>query len=133
MPFALLIVGIALLASSVRNTQDKLYTLVKGDFSGPNNFIFWTVSILAIGAVGYIPRLKPLSTAFLALVVIVLFLTKGNPKLKGGGFFQQISEQLGSTTKVKVGNDATVLPPIEKVPGPSIDLTLPENLLQTIH
>ena len=92
MPFALAIIGIALLVAGVRNTQDKLFSLIKGDFSGQNNFIFWIVSIFAIGAVGYIPKLKPISIGFLALVIVVLFLKRGT------GFFARATSALNSTT-----------------------------------
>lgn len=133
MPFALLIVGAVLLASAVKNTQGELFDLVSKDFTGENNFFFWMVSILAIGAVGYIPKLKGLSTAFVTLVVIVLVLTKGNPKLAGGGFFEQFTKQLGSTTTVTVSPNATEGKPLEKVQGPVIDLSLPENMFNVIH
>lgn len=92
MPFALLFVGIVLVVAGVRNQQDTLFTLVKGDFTGQSNFLFWVVSLIAIGAIGYIPKLKPISTAFLALVIVVLFLTKGV------GFFSKFNQALGNTT-----------------------------------
>jgi len=98
MPFALIIVGVFLLVASARNTQGDLFTLVKNDFIGPNNFVYWFVSILIIGSLGYIPKLRPLSNAFLLLVVIVLFLTKGNPNGIGGGFFSQFTKAIKSTT-----------------------------------
>ena len=98
MPFALLIVGIVLVVAASRNKQDDLFTLIKGDFTGTNNFIYWFVSILIIGSLGYIPKLKPLSTALLVLVVIVLVLTKGKAGT-GGGLFNQFVSQLSSTTK----------------------------------
>lgn len=90
MPFALIIIGTVLLVSSVRNTQGDLYTLVKGDFTGDNNYLYWMVSILVIGAVGYIPTLKPLSRMFLGLVILVLFLSHG-------GIFEQLNAQLFGT------------------------------------
>jgi hypothetical protein len=99
MPFALLIIGAVLLTASVRNTQDDLFTLVKGDFSGQGNFIFWVVSLLIIGAIGYIPKLKPISDGFLVLVLIVMFLTKGNPSGVGGGFFEKFTTALKGTTQ----------------------------------
>ena len=102
MPFALLFVGLILVIAGVRNKQDQLFTLVKGDFTGQANFFFWFVSILAIGAIGYIPKLKPISTAFLALVIIVLFLKKGT------GFFAQASTALQST---QTATNTTVLNP----------------------
>lgn len=97
MPFALLIIGAVLLVSAVRNSQDDLFALVKGDFTGQGNFVFWIVSLLIIGAVGYIPRLKPISDGFLVLVLVVLFLTKGNPNGVGGGFFSKFTSALQST------------------------------------
>jgi hypothetical protein len=97
MPFALLIIGVFLLVAGVRKTQGDLFTLLQGDFTGANNFLFWFVSILVIGAIGYVPKLKPLSTAFLVLVILVLFLTKGNPKGVGGGFFSQFTSALQGT------------------------------------
>lgn len=100
MPFALLIIGAVLLISAARGTvtgQNGLFYLLESDFTGSDNFIFWFVSILVIGAVGYVPKLKPLSVAFLTLVIIVLFLKRGNPSGVGGGFFSQVLQGVGST------------------------------------
>jgi hypothetical protein len=102
MPFALIIVGAAFLVAGVRNKQDDLFRLVRNDFTGPNNFIFWVISILAIGAVGYIPKLKPISDGFLALVILVLILARGNPSNVGGGFFQQFTAQTNTTTQTNL-------------------------------
>lgn len=109
MPFALLLVGLLLLISGVRNTQDTLFSTVKGDFTGQNNFIYWFVAILIIGSVGYIPKLKPISTGFLALVIVVLFLKKGNSTGAGGGLFAQLTSALSSTSTGVSANPATQL------------------------
>jgi hypothetical protein len=101
MPFALLIVGAFLLIAAVRGTTDGpsgLFALVAGDFTGSPNFTFWIVAILLIGAIGYIQKVKPLSDAMLALVILVLFLSKGNPGAVGGGFFTQFTNALNTTT-----------------------------------
>lgn len=87
MPFALILVGIVLVVAAVRNTSDVLFTTVKGDFTGTDNFAYWLVSILIIGALGYIKPLAPLSRAFLALLVVVLFLSNG-------GFFSKFNQQV---------------------------------------
>jgi hypothetical protein len=107
MPFALLIFGAVLLISAARGTTTQgpnggpgLFTLLEGDFTGQNNFIYWFLAILVIGAVGYIPKLKPVSVAFLTLVIMVLFLKKGNPSGAGGGFFSQILAGVGTTQSV---------------------------------
>jgi uncharacterized membrane protein YgcG len=97
MPFALLIVGLLLVVSAVRNTYGQLFQLVSNEFSGPGNFIYWIVAILIIGAVGYVQKLKPLSDGFLVLVILVLVLKRGNPSGIGGGFFNQFTAALKST------------------------------------
>jgi len=99
MPFALIIIGIVLLVSSVRNTQDDLYTLVKGDFTGQNNYLYWMVSILIIGALGYVEALKPISRAFLALLIVVLFLSHG-------GVLTQLNAQLFHGAAYQAGTGA---------------------------
>ncbi len=109
MPFALLIIGALLLVASIRNTQDELFTLVKGDLTGANNFVYWMVAILLIGVIGYIPKLKPVSVAFLASVIIVLFLKRGNPSGIGGGFFSQFTTALGTTQSQPVTNVASTV------------------------
>lgn len=95
--FTFLIVGALLLTAGVRDTQAQLFTLVQGDLTGKNNFIFWMLSILLIGAVGYVPKLKPFSIAMLTLVVLVLLLKRGDPTGVGGGFFSQLTKQLNLT------------------------------------
>jgi hypothetical protein len=131
MAFALIILGLLLLVAATRNTQDQLFTLLKSDFTGPNNFVFWVVSLLVIGAVGYIPKLKPLSTAFLVLVVLVLFLTKGNPQLAGGGFFEQFTRQIGKTTSPEASKELGKTG--QPVPGGGSDLINMIPTLPMIH
>jgi hypothetical protein len=90
MPFLFIIVGAVFVIAAVRNTNQELVTLLKGDFTGKGNFIYWTAAILFIGAFGYISELKPVSRAFMALVVIVLF-------LKNGGVFDKFRQALNQT------------------------------------
>lgn len=97
MPLVLLIIGVVLVIAGVRSTQDTLFSLVKGDFTGTDNFIYWLGAILIIGAIGYIPKVKPISTALLVLVIVVLFLKKGDAQGLGGGFFSQFTNALETT------------------------------------
>lgn len=104
MPFALLIIGVWLLIAGVRNTAGPvsqpgtLFALLHGDFTGPDNFAYWFIAIVLIGAIGYIPKLKPVSVGFLTLILVVLFLKKGNSSGIGGGFFQQFLAGLNITS-----------------------------------
>lgn len=110
MAFALLIIGAMLLVTSVKNTQGTLFGLLQGDLTGTNNFVFWLVAILLIGAIGYIPKLKPISNGLLALVIIVLVVAKGNPSNVGGGFFQQFTTALNATTTAAPATTTTSAP-----------------------
>jgi hypothetical protein len=94
MAFVFIIVGAVMLIAGVRGTQSQLWTLLQNDFSpskqqqGQHSFLAWFLAILVIGALGYVKDLQPFSRAFMALVIIVLFLSNG-------GFFTQINKELG--------------------------------------
>lgn len=115
MPFALIGIALILLVSGVKGTQKDLGNLIVGDFTGQGNFIYWVVSVMAIGGLGYIPKLKPVSDAFLVLILLVLFISNK-------GFFAKFNEQLGS---------ATVTPPTSSGGGtplftpPTLDTIFP--------
>lgn len=100
MSFALIFVGLLLSVAGVRNTQGDLFALVHDDFTGKGNFIFWTAIVLIVGGIGYIPAFRPLSKGFLALIVLALILTKGNPQLPNGGLFLQLENALKATESV---------------------------------
>lgn len=87
MGYVLLLVGLVLTVAGVRDRQGQLYEQLGKDFSGPNSFVWWVVSIGAIGSLGYAPQLQGLSRAFLALVLIVLVLSNGT-------VFQQFTSAL---------------------------------------
>lgn len=93
MPYAFIIVGLAMLVSGARGTSSDLLTLIKSDLTGTNNFFYWIVAILAIGAVGYIDTLKGVSRAFLVLVLVVLVLAD-NKQNGGGGLFVKFDAAL---------------------------------------
>lgn len=95
MPFVLLVVGIVLVVAGFRGELGNLWTLLRGDFTGKGNFIYWFLSILAIGAVGYIDRMRPIANAFLVLIISVLFLSNR-------GFFEKFTAGLKLTETAKV-------------------------------
>lgn len=107
MPFALIIFGVILVAVGFKGSQDDFFGRLKGDFTGSGNFIYWVLSILVIGGIGYIPKLKGVSDAFLALILVVLFIGAGKK-----GFFAQFNSQIAtgttasttSTPSVNIGN-----------------------------
>jgi hypothetical protein len=89
MSIALLGAGILLVVASVRDKQGDLVNLVQGDLLGEGGFLQWFVALVLLGAIGFIPRLKPFSVALMALVLIAIFLRKGT------GFFDQLQKAVG--------------------------------------
>jgi len=105
MPFAFIIVGIVMLVSGVRGKSANLLTLLKGDLTGSNNFVYWILSILVIGSLGYVDEFKTLSRALLGLVLVVLILAED--KNGSGGFFATLQsdlQQLGSSGGTSLGS-----------------------------
>ena len=105
MPLALVVLGVLFMVVGIRGTQTDLFNLLKGDFTGPGNFIYWVVAILIIGATGYIKPFKPVSDAFLVLVLLVMVLSNR-------GFFDRFMSQINSTTTVFNPGPITPLNPI---------------------
>lgn len=90
MPIFFIGTGIILLITGVKGNPSELWQLVVGDFTGQNNYIYWMVAILVLGALGYVQSLKNVSRLFVALVVLVLL-------LHNQGFFAQLQAFINST------------------------------------
>ncbi len=96
MPLLFIGTGIVLLLTGVKGDPTALYEIVSGDFVGPNNFVYWLLSILVLGGLGYIEQLRSLSRLFIVLVVIVLL-------LDNKGFFAQLQAFIDSTKTATAG------------------------------
>jgi hypothetical protein len=92
MPFFFIVIGIGLIVIGYRGTQDQFFALLKGDFSGPNNFVLFATGIFVVGLAGYVPKLKGLSDAFMGLLIVVIILANK-------GFFNQLTQELQKTTQ----------------------------------
>lgn len=95
MPYFLLIAGIIFLVTGIRGNQNDLITLLKSDFSGANNFIYWVMAIVVIVMIGYIKVIRPVSDAFLGLVILVIIVA--NYK-RGGDIFSSFINQVRAGT-----------------------------------
>lgn len=102
MPFAFAIIGIVFVIAGARGTSSDLLTLVKADFTGPNNFVYWVISIGALGALGYVKDFQALSRAFLVLVLVVLILAE-DKESGAGGFFTKFQQAVAQITGSKAG------------------------------
>lgn len=95
MPFALIAIGLILTIAGARGTQGTLFNLLKGDFTGNQSYLWWALSIVAVGAVGYVKSLRPLSHGFLVLILIVFVVAQ----YKGGkDLFKSFIDQVRAGT-----------------------------------
>jgi hypothetical protein len=77
MPFVLLAFGILFLVIAWQGTQQDLFALLKSEFVGKNSFLVWIAAILILGLAGYIKPIRPVTHAFMVLILIVLVLANG--------------------------------------------------------
>ena len=92
MPFIALVIGSILVVAAIRDNHGTLFAALAVDIPA---YVTWGAAILAIGAIGFVPNLKPVSRALMTLILIVLILNN----------YQSI---LSDFTKVsKPGSDAS--------------------------
>lgn len=87
------------ITAAIRNKHKDLFALLKDDFTGNGNFIYWTLAIAVLVIVGYNKTLKPLSDAFLALLIIVLILANK-------GLFAKFQSEISAGTKSSSGGNS---------------------------
>lgn len=110
MPYALLIIGAVMLVAGIRNTYADLWNLVRNDFTSQGGFISWVAAIAIVGAMGYVPKLKPLSVAFMTLLLVVLIVSNG-------GVFAKLQQFIQSGVG---GRGAPAITPTPQQPGTTI-------------
>lgn len=86
MQLVALIIGAIIIAAAVRDTHTQLFTALGEDVPA---FMVWAAAIFAIGALGWVPGLKPVSRGLLALVIVVLVMN--NYQAIISGFSQSIT------------------------------------------
>ena len=96
MPFALLLFSVLFITAGIRGEPylDNLYGALKSDFTGDKNFIYWVVAVIFIVAVGNVKTLRPVSNAFLGLVILIIILQNGKR-----GLFQNFLDQVKAGTQ----------------------------------
>lgn len=75
-----LLIGVVLIVAAIRNSQDALFKAIATDVP---EFVVWAAAIVALGVIGFIPGLKPVSRGLLALVIIVIVLNNYKNILSG--------------------------------------------------
>lgn len=100
----LLVIGLVLIASALKNTQHELGEQVQADILGTDGFLAWAGAILAIGAIGYIPGLRTSSRYLLLLLGTVMV-------VRNQGVFSQVQQALVT---------ASAAGPAPAIPAPAI-------------
>ena len=75
-----LAIGLVLIVAAVRNSQGALFTALEADVP---KFVVWAGAIIAVGAIGAVPGLKPVSRWLLALVIVVIIVNNYQRLTKG--------------------------------------------------
>lgn len=88
MPLLLLLVGVILVVTSIRGTEGQFFTQLESDITG--GYLKWAAAIVAIGALGYVPKFTYPSRALLCLVAVVLVVSEN-------GLFTDLSTDLDTT------------------------------------
>lgn len=87
MPFLLILVGIALMGAVLRGQEDRLFQVLRDDFTGSNNFVAWMMAIIILGVVANtFEAARPLAEGFVILVVVALLVSNQ-------GFWEKFKEQ----------------------------------------
>lgn len=88
MPIFVLLIGIVLIVSAWRGTQEKLRELLVGDFTGQNSYLMWVGALLIVYLVSKVEPSGKVGKGLVVLVILTLVLRSGS------GFFDQLSSQL---------------------------------------
>lgn len=72
-----------------------MLTLFYDDFVGPGNMFVWILALGLVGAVGYAKPLRPVSDAFLVLIIVVLIISAKSAS--GINFFSSLTQQVLKT------------------------------------
>lgn len=96
MAWFFLVSGLLLVTAAINNSHCNLFDLLKADFTGPNNFFYWVLAIVILVSLGSIKQIRPMTDAFLALVILVIVLVayKNNTNL-----FQYFMQQVRNGTR----------------------------------
>lgn len=97
MPIFLLFIGLLLVIVGAQGTHREFFRLLLSDFSGTGNFVYWVVAIVVIGSLGFVRTIRPVSDAFLVLVLLVFVISNR-------GFFAQFNRQIGAATATVPSN-----------------------------
>lgn len=98
MPFFLAALGAVLIAAAINGRHRELGDLWQAQFSGPGSFVNVAVVFFLLGALGAISGLKPLATAFMGLLLLVMFFGSAGTE-ESINVISRLRAQLGGTSQ----------------------------------
>lgn len=113
MPLVLIIFAAAAIVIGARGQANAAGSLIVGEITGSDGkegFAPWVLAVLIIGVLGYIKNVKVFSDAFIALIILAIFLKDGQ------GFFANLQSALSSA---KAAPANPVAPVATASPSPS--------------
>lgn len=75
-----LLIGVVLIVAAIRDTHTVLFSSLTQDLPP---FMVWGAAVFAVGAIGWIPGLSPVSRGLLALVLVVIVLRNYESIIEG--------------------------------------------------
>lgn len=124
-----LLIGAILVVAAIRGTQGTLFSALATDVPG---YVVWAAAIIALGAIGFVPELKPISRGLLILVIIVIVMRNYQTIIAGfqsaiSGASQTAPGASGAASASSAsGSDVASPTPIAPaVSAPSLSVTAP--------
>lgn len=115
MSIFLFLASLIILVAAYKGTQEDLFAVLKDDFTGSGNFVYWVLAIVLIVAAGNIKALKRFSDGFLVLVILGIVLSQ----YKRTNLLQSFIDQVRQGTQGSSSNSVKVSANL-----PSLDLGL---------
>jgi hypothetical protein len=95
MAWGFILVGALLLVAAWKKKHGELFDLLKDDFTGEGNFVYWVLAIIALIALGTFRPIRPITDGFLGLVVLVIIIA---PYRNGRDLFSEFRSQVKEGT-----------------------------------
>lgn len=101
MPYALILIAVLLIVVGIRDKVGELGALLKADFTGANNFIYWFSGLVAVGSIGYSTTFRPASRAFMTLILLSMIIADR-------GFFARLKSDIDTLKPSPSADEAAV-------------------------
>ncbi len=76
MAWGFIFIGALFLIAAWKKKHEELFALLKDDFTGEGNFFYWVLAIVFLAAAGTFRPIKPVTDAFMALVILVIIIAQ---------------------------------------------------------